>query len=137
MHDGTSAGQNLIPQASIDDLTAVFADHSARLTRWVYNRLDWADRADWHLAEDIAQEAALRLVAEYIGRRIESPRALLETLAREAITTHYRPVSGEDVTDFGDRVEETRLPAATSAEDVALTHLTVLTMVADPAAPLG
>ncbi|MGW4041098.1 RNA polymerase sigma factor [Streptomyces sp. NPDC004778] len=134
MNDGTSAGQVSIPQASSEDLAAVFTEHSDRLTRWVYNRLD---RADWHLAEDITSEAFVRLVRDFTGRRIENPAGLLRTIAGHAITDHYRlRRSGEQPTDFGDWFEAARLPAATSAEDIAVTHLTVLAMVADPAAPL-
>ncbi|MFD6855581.1 hypothetical protein ACFWCV_30285, partial [Streptomyces diastaticus] len=66
-----------------------------------------------------------------------NPAGLLRTIAGHAITDHYRlRRSGEQPTDFGDWFEAARLPAATSAEDIAVTHLTVLAMVADPAAPL-
>ncbi|MBK3582586.1 hypothetical protein JHN49_02235 [Streptomyces sp. MBT57] len=135
MLEGTSAGQESIHQATSDALAVVFTEHSDRLTRWVYNRLD---RADWHLAEDIVSETFVRLVRDFTGRRIESPAGLLRTIAGHAISDHYRlRRSGEQPADFSDWFEAARLPAATSAEDIAVARLTVLAMVADPAAPLG
>lgn len=137
MYEGTAAGQTSINTATDAVLSGIFATHSDRLTRWISARLD---RPDWHLAEDIASETFLRLVRDYSGRPIDLDRVggLLATIARHAITDHYRlRRSGETPTDFGDWFEAARLPASTPAEEIAVAHLTALAMVADPATPLG
>lgn len=137
MYEGTAAGQTSINRTTDELLSGIFATHSDRLTRFVFNRLD---RPDWHLAEDIAQEAFVRLVRDYSDRSIDLDRVggLLRTIARHAITDHYRPLrSTETPVDTSDWFEEARLPVDYSAEEYALADLTAQALLADSVAPLG
>lgn len=132
MYEGTAAAQTASPSV----LSDVFETHSDRLTRFVFNRLD---RADWHLAEDLASETFLRLVRDYAGRELDMTRVfgLLATIARHAITDYYRlRRSGETPVDTTDWFEARRLPVDFSAEDYALADLTARDLAAD-VAPLG
>ena len=104
-------------------LSEVFALHSAHLTRYVYDRLE---RADWHLAEDLASETFVSLVRNYADRpiRMESAFALLASIAKRRIADHYRlHRSGERAADFGDWFEEKKLPASPAAGDVVQVRL--------------
>ncbi|MFG2480989.1 RNA polymerase sigma factor [Streptomyces fagopyri] len=133
MYEGTAAVQPASPSV----LSDVFATHSDRLVRFVLNRID---RADWHLAEDIASETFLRLVRDYSDREIDMNRVfgLLTTIARHAIVDHYRPRrSSETPVDTTDWFEARRFPVDYSAEDYALADLTARTLLADSPAPLG
>jgi DNA-directed RNA polymerase specialized sigma24 family protein len=117
MSEGTAATE------SSAALPEVFALYSARLTRYVYDRLE---RADWHLAEDIASEVFLNLVRGYADRPIRrrTAFALLKRLAQCRIADHYRlRRSGERAADFSARVEEARLPASPGAGDVAMARI--------------
>ncbi|WP_428957974.1 RNA polymerase sigma factor [Streptomyces sp. cg35] len=132
MYEGTAAAQTASPSV----LSDVFATHSDRLTHFVFNRLD---RADWHLAEDLASETFLRLVRDYTGREIDMDRVfgLLATIARHAITDHYRlRRSTETPVDTTDWFQARSLPVDFSAEDYALADLTARALLAETA-PLG
>ncbi|MFJ4843715.1 RNA polymerase sigma factor [Streptomyces sp. NPDC088746] len=141
MYEGTTAasaaGQTSIVTGTDAVLSDVFAAHADRLTRTVFHSLD---RADWQLAEDIVSETFLRLVRDYSGRPIDLDRVggLLRTIARHAITDHYRlRRTGETPIDTTDWFEANRLPVDYSAEEYALADLTARALLADSAAPLG
>lgn len=80
------------------------------------------------LAEDVAQEAFLRLW-RYMdsGHMVANPAALLTTLTQRAAADHYRLARNtrEGATDFSDPVASLRMPAARSAEDVAVARQAV------------
>ena len=132
-----TAGQNAITGES-DVLSEVFAQYSDRVTRFIYTRLN---RPDWHLAEDLAQETFLELFRSYTlrGREIDDRVwGLLATIARRAISHHFRKFSSTETTvDTTDWWEARRLPVDYSAEAYAIADLTARAMLADSPAPLG
>ncbi|MFD4764537.1 hypothetical protein ACFWOJ_38780 [Streptomyces sp. NPDC058439] len=133
MYEGTAAGQTSINRSTDAALSAVFAAHSDRLTRFVYDRLG---RPDWATAEDISQQVFVRLVDFVVEDRIDldsSERFIgehLDFLARQEIAGHDRHASVEAPTDFADSCEADRLPGTVAAEDIAVANLTVLAMLA-------
>lgn len=132
MYEGTAAGESITTET--DQLSSIFATHSVRLTRWVYNRLD---RADWHLAEDLVQETFVWLL-ELGGvgdLSVDEAGAVLEMLARHVIDDHYRQMGPEPM-DLGDLAQDDQAPVEASAEDTALANIVVLAMLTEVPAPL-
>lgn len=140
MYEGTAAGQTSINRTTDAVLSGIFADHSDRLTRFVFTRLD---RPDWATAEDISQQVFLRLVNFVVQDLVDLDRSddfvgqQLDLLARQEIAHHDRHVSTETPVDTSDWVEEARLPVDYSAEEYALADLTAQTMLADSMGALG
>jgi DNA-directed RNA polymerase specialized sigma24 family protein len=105
--------------------TTIYLQQQARVRHLAARRVMNGDQA---LAEDIAQEAFLRLW-RYLsdGHEVDNAEALLATLTRRAACDHYRLARStrERAADFSDPVTSMRLPAARSAEDVAAARQTV------------
>ncbi|MFF4653591.1 RNA polymerase sigma factor [Streptomyces sp. NPDC001380] len=89
--------------------------------------------ADEHLAEDLAQDVWLDLL-QYLrrGNTVASPAGLLASMARHRVADHYRSarVRREALVDFAEPGQERRVPAAASAEAVALAAAAVRELVA-------
>ncbi|MFJ7497843.1 RNA polymerase sigma factor [Streptomyces sp. NPDC097727] len=140
MYDGTAAGESITTDETDHDLSTVFATHSDRLTRWVYNRLG---HADWHLAEDIVQETFLRLLEPPYGASLvawlsDDAVSALRVTAQQVINDHYCwQDAGETPVDFGDWAEAQALPVEAAAEETAVANIVVLEMLAEVPAPLG
>jgi DNA-directed RNA polymerase specialized sigma24 family protein len=117
------------------DVTALYLDQQDRVRYLVARALRPADQ---QLAEDLAQDVWVTYW-QYIlrGNTVDTPAALLATMARRRVCDHYRSarVRREGITDFSDDVQARRLPAAPAAEDVAVANLTfadaLRTVVAD------
>lgn len=105
--------------------TTIFVQQQARVRYLAAKRVLAGDVA---LAEDIAQEAFLRLW-KYLdaGHTVGNPEALLATLTRRAACDHYRRMSNtrEHAADFTDPVASLRMPSVRSAEDVAAARQSV------------
>lgn len=79
----------------------IYRAHAQQITAYIGRRLYRPDR---QLAEDLAAETFLRFWRTLIkgGVRVESPRALLNTIADRAVADHFRRRSSfESATDFG------------------------------------
>ncbi|MFD8851843.1 hypothetical protein [Streptomyces sp. NPDC059604] len=132
MYDGTAAGKSIATDETDHDLlTSAFRTHSADLTRWVYDRLD---RADWHLAEDLVQEAFVWLfeLGGVGDLSTDEAGAVLELIARHVIDDHYQEARPEPM-DIGDLADDDQVLVEASAEEVGLANITVLTMLGAPA----
>lgn len=123
-------------QATSDErLSAVFVAHQTHLHRFIHEQME---RRDWHLAEDLTSEVFYRLVRHYRDCVIDREFGLLKAIARTVIADHYRVRRSTEVpTDFSDWFEARRLPAATSAEDIAVERLAAHAMLTQVRPPLA
>jgi DNA-directed RNA polymerase specialized sigma24 family protein len=110
--------------------TTLYLQQLARVRHLAARRVMNGDQA---LAEDISQEAFLRLW-RYLsdGHEVGNAEALLTTLTCRAAADHYRLARNtrERAADFADPVTSMRLPGVRSAEDVAVARETVRETVA-------
>lgn len=110
--------------------TAIYLQQQARVRHLAARRVQARDPA---LAEDVAQEAFLRLwKCLTAGKPIGNAEALLTTLTCRAAADHYRLARNtrERAADFTEPVTSMRLPGVRSAEDVAVARETVRETVA-------
>jgi DNA-directed RNA polymerase specialized sigma24 family protein len=115
---------NRIPEQQAQ-VTALYIEQQDRVRYLVARALRPADQ---QLAEDLAQDVWVTYW-QYIlrGNTVDTPAALLATMARRRVCDHYRSarVRREGITDFSDDAQARRLPAAPAAEDMAVANLTV------------
>lgn len=126
-----------IDSTDTDSITAKFnamyAEH-----RWLVEGIvrDRLRRSDRQLAEDLVQEAYLRLWTHLsAGLPVGSETDLLILMARQAVAAHYRRGTSAEVS-----VDYTvatgiarRLPAAVPAEDIAVVRIVAAELLADVA----
>lgn len=121
----------LTPGAGLDAAFAtVYVQQQARVRRIAASRVMTGDPG---IVEDIAQEAFTRLW-KYVsdGHEVGNVEGLLSHLTWCSAAAHFRlsRTKREHAADFTDPVMSRRMPAARSAEDVAVARETVRDAVA-------
>lgn len=116
--------------STVDTFNALYREHAERVRAIAARRVRLDDR---DLIEDLTQEAFLRLWL-YLerGHVVSNPAGLLGTLVVRAAADHYRLFRStrERATDLTDPLAGRIVPAAPSAEDVALMHVEVEALLA-------
>lgn len=114
-----------------ETFTAIYREHAARVRAIAATRVHRDDR---DLIEDLTQEAFTRLWT-YLqrGNTVSNPAGLLGTLTVRAAADWYRLARNtrEQATDLTDALAGRCLPAAPSAEQVALMHAEVERLLAE------
>lgn len=116
--------------SNAEAFAALYREHAERVRAIAARRVRLDDR---DLIEDLTQEAFLRLWL-YLerGHVVSNPAGLLGTLVVRAAADHYRLFRStrERATDLTDPLAGRIVPAAPSAEDVALMHAEVEALLA-------
>ncbi|MFE2045925.1 RNA polymerase sigma factor [Streptomyces sp. NPDC059477] len=108
-------------------LETLYVIYNARLVRYLRARLG----ARWELADDLAQDAWVRVAQRLHTCRVSDAEAFgwLCTVARSVTADHLRRARHEVPADFSGRGEG-RLPWSESAEDVVVARLVLVLGVA-------